>query len=877
MIPQRVRQSGDEGVALVLAIIFVLVCSVVVTAVVASTGTSIRGGVAIGQNRAVTYSLDSAVDGAVRQVRTGFATSQGVATGLGGLCDDYQAPVTDNARVTVSCQGEQGVYGQYDSGSVSPTVNPLNVPPTALQTYANTGEPGIVLDANGDFRVHGTVESTSTIRACTNSGGNSCSSGSGSAGLRVEGYVRAKQCIGDILTYGPPYPTQPGDPAAPLDPSLKQCPGGTASADPGYLPGFSSPPAGKAVPACPAGFLVTFDPGTYTNASGLNALTGGACPNRILWFKPGKYFFQFPSATAEWVLGDATVNVVGGTPFGWSPTSATRPSIPKADSANPSRHACTTEYDALPSGASASSLGVAFVFTGESRLNIAPAGGNIELCAQPSTTGQQIALYGMPNRSNEKSGTLGALSATGTAGSWSSTLPVAGVTVDGLEATGSTPSGGALSATFTGFDQLSAALPSTAVISKVLLKVAHSETSNSGTLSSVKAGVTAADGTALPSQTLAACTAGACTAVVDLTAQLGTVAKLRSGTGSGPSASFTLTASSGKVATEALDGVALDVYWLPKAYPATTASASPAPSVTNAAAAAVVDGTSATTTTTDNSTVTSTLTGFQVPASDVPSGSVITKVVARVVHKETNPGGLTSITLAGTAADASAITGVAVPTCSTSLADCTAAVDLTSSLSTVGKLRTGATGVMLTYAVKGRNSQTATSDLDGIRLEVTYAPDAFGTAQGCMVAAPYNTHDSTTCPLLRAQGTNAFVALHGTIYAPSSAVDLKIMNGGTTVFGRGALVRTLRLFFNPSVLYSGANVTIETPDTGSFARHDRIVDFWACWPHPNPDGTPGPRVSSCNDVNANLHVVASFNDTAAGSPVTYKLWSHRKP
>lgn len=869
----RVTKKGDDGAALVLAIIFVLIVAVVATAVVDLTGTSILGGTAIAKNRQATYALDAAVDGAVRQVRTRLAApaNQGIATGYGGSCDDYLAPVTNSAAVTVSCAGEQGVSGQYDSGGIVPAVNPNNVPPVALQAYANTGEPGIVLDANGNYRIHGSVESTSTIRACTNSGGNSCSSGTASAGLLVEGTVKAPQCIGDIRTFGPPYPTMPGDPAAPADPSLKQCPGGVASPDPQYAPDTSALTPARTVPACPAGWLVTFSPGTYTNLTGLNALTNGGCPGKVLWFQPGTYLFKFAPATpAAWTLGDASVDVVGGWPFGWSATDTTRPPLLKPDNANPARHSCVTQFDALPLGATASTLGVSFAFTGESRLKVLTAGGNLELCAQPSDTNQQIALYGMPNRSNEQSGTLGATAASGT-GAWTD-LATAGKTIDGLEASGSTTPGGTISAAFSGFDQLSSsALPSGAVVTKVELKVAHSETSSNGTIGSVNAGVTAADGTVVNVPSLSTCTSGACVDTLDLTGQLGTVGKLRNGAGSGPSLSFSLTANSGKVATEALDGLALDVFWVPVAMVATSAVGSPSASVATPTVATVIDGNAATMTVAANSTTTVSLGGYQMSSADLPAGAVIKSVKARIAHKDTNTAYIQNIKLSGTAADGSTFANVAATECSASLGECTEMVDLTSYLGTVGKLRSGASGVSLAYAVSTKNTGAATSLLDGIRLEVTFAPDGLGSAEGCMLEAPYNPKDAATCAVLSAQGTNAFIALHGTIYAPSSAVDLKVVNGGTTVFGRGALVRTLRLFFNPSVVYNGANVTIETPDGTAFTRHDRIVDFWAC----SPTST-GARTSPCNDTNANLHVVVSMRDTVVGSPLTYKVWSYRK-
>ncbi len=873
----RVRRGGDEGAALILAIIYVLVVSVVVMSVVDYAGTGVRSSSAVAENRDVDYALDAAVDGAVRQVRHGLGAQQGIAPGYGGVCDNYNAPTTNGLAVTVSCQGEQGVQGQYDSGGVSPAVNADNVPPVALQTTANTGEPGISLDANGNYRIHGSVQATSSIRACTNSGGNNCSSGTATSGLLVGGSIKAQQCIGDIRTFGPPYPTKPGDPAAPEDPSLKDCPGGVADPVPAYMPNFSSPPPTRSVPACPSsGWLVTLEPGTYDNAAALNALTAGSCNGKILWFKPGEYLFKFPLGAGEWRLADATVNVIGGTPFGWSPTAATRPTIPKADNDHPARHACVTEYDALPSGADPNNLGVVFVFTGESRVNIAPAGGNLELCSQPSSTGQQIALFGMPKRGNLKSGTLGATSVTSSAGTWTD-LGFAGLTIDGLAAPGSTPTGGSATVSWEGFNQLDATtLPDDSVITRVVLKVAHHETSTNGTIDSVTASVRAADGTLLPAQTLTKCTAAACTDTIDLTKHLGSVAKLRTATGQTPSLAFTLTAASGKVATEALDAAALDVYWVPKAMTASSATASPATNVLNVTNAVAIDGAVATTNTpaSNTTTTTTTLAGYSMTATDLPSGAQVTKVLARVAHKENaaNVSHIADIKVAGTAADGSAISGVVVPTCITGLADCTATVDLTSSLSSVGKLRNSSGGgPTLTYAVKGKNSGTSTSDLDGVRLEVTYAPDALGTAQGCIAEAPYSHNDGATCAVLRAQGNNAFLNLHGTLYATSSAVDLKVANGGTTVFGRGALVRTLRLFFNPSVVYSGENITIETPDYGTFTRHDRIVDFWAC--APRPDGT---REPTCDDTNAELHVVGVFNDATPGTPVTFKLWSHRR-
>jgi hypothetical protein len=861
---RRRLTDDDSGASLIIVLIFVFVLSVVLGAVVDFGGTSIRATTSVREVRHINYALDGAVGGAINQIRSDL--TQGLApdfTNGVNSCAGFDSPATNGLDVTVSCQGEQGVQGQYDSGSFTPVVNPNNVPPVALQTTANSGEPGIALDANGSYRIHGSVMASSSIRACTNSGWNSCSSGSANSALLVEGRVIAGQCIGDIRTFGPPYP--PGT----LDSTLKICPGGIPPSVPPYDPGFTSPPGIKMAPACPAGYLVTFTPGTYTDATALNAITNGGCTGKIVWFKPGNYFFNFSNlGTHEWDLADSTSNVVGGTPFGWSPTAPTRPFIPKADNSNPAVHACVTPYDA---GGMQPNVGVEFAFTGDSHLSIQPAGGNLELCAQFSDTGQQIALYGMPMRGNIQAGTLGATSVDPSPG-FGADLATSGLTIDGLVSTGTTPTGGTATANFAGFDQLDAAtLPSSAVVTRVTLKVSHQEGPNNGAISSVVANITAADGTILPSQTLTQCTgAAACADSVDVTRYFPDMTKLRSGTAR-PKLAYKVTAAAGKVATGTIDGMALDVSWVPKSAYATSVPNPPA-NVTNPTNAMAVDGATATVTVTSNATTNLTLRGYdQMAAADLPIGAVITSVSAHIVHKESSSS-VPTITVGGTAADGTAIIAQPVAACVDTLVNCTQDVPLTTSLNSVSKLRDGAgNGPKLVFAVKGKNSASATSDLDGIRLDITFAPDELGTAQGCVSAAPYAANDNGTCPLFRAQGNNAYVSIHGTIYAPSSAVDLKIMNGGTTIFGRGAIVRTLRLFFNPSVLYSSSNITVQVPEVGSMLRRPRIVDFWAC--PPNPDGT---RVATCDDTNGKLHVVASFDDNSPGTPVTVKLWSRRR-
>src|SRR4051794_18157380 len=175
----RRRSSSDEGAALLVVLAFVFVLSIVIGAVATNADTSIRSTQAVRDVRGTNYALDAAVAGAIQSIRSDL--TQGVAPGFTNdtnLCGSYNAPLTNAVAVTVGCVGEQGVQGQYDSGAFTPTINGDNIPPVALQTTANASEPGVNLDANGQFKIHGNLQASSDVRSCTNSGFTKCSGGS---------------------------------------------------------------------------------------------------------------------------------------------------------------------------------------------------------------------------------------------------------------------------------------------------------------------------------------------------------------------------------------------------------------------------------------------------------------------------------------------------------------------------------------------------------------------------------------------------------------------------------------------------------------------------------------------------------------------------
>ena len=79
---------------------------------------------------------------------------------------------------------------------------------------------------------------------------------------------------------------------------------------------FNTPPPVQAVPPCPAGKVVTFNPGTYNDAAALSTLMNGStCPGRVFWFKPGQYYFNFSnSGSHEWAVNDGLARIIGGQP-----------------------------------------------------------------------------------------------------------------------------------------------------------------------------------------------------------------------------------------------------------------------------------------------------------------------------------------------------------------------------------------------------------------------------------------------------------------------------------------------------------------------------------------------------------------------------------
>lgn len=431
------------------ALVLVSFVGVLGTMVLGYGSIGIRSTGSVRAERAAAYAADGAVQGAIQYVRTRATTGRDPATG--GTCPTFNLPDVDATPVAVTCTGQPG------SGVVSPG---LNAPLDAVLTLGTSAsEPGVSVVGTGSLRVEGAVFSSSTITVPT-------------AGGKLDATGNVVQARGACDANRITATTMQCDVGAVGDP---------AGTDPAYASPLKTLPAYHAVPACPGpNSTLTFAPGFYDDAAALSSLMSGGCPGLLAWFQPGTYYFDFdldPARPAVWSVDDSTVNVVGGTPKGWSPTG--RPAVPIPGG-------CKTEADAAPNA------GVTFVFGGGSRFRV--GGGKVELCATPSRSAQQLAIYGLRTGATPAQTITAARAATVTqvaaTTAFSSRANAKAITTTPSNATavlaaaapgvadptGATPTVAALD--LSGYAM--PALPGGAASLRVTLRVAHAESTSAG-------------------------------------------------------------------------------------------------------------------------------------------------------------------------------------------------------------------------------------------------------------------------------------------------------------------------------------------------------------------------------------------------------------
>ncbi|MET9316041.1 hypothetical protein ABZX12_29850 [Kribbella sp. NPDC003505] len=362
----RARARGDEGAALVLALIVITVIALSLSALLTLSDTSVRTTVGLRDQVADTYNADGAMQAAINNLRN---SSYNHNTGqyCFGSSDTLQLPNfhgSDSAAVTCEADPKKVLIQ-------CPSLSNCNRPGNAILTLGKVaGEDGLNItqpSTGSAFRVHGNVFSNSNINVVK-----------GILNTNANVWARGA-CAGTIQSVGTACNI-----------------GGAANElgdDPNYASDASAPPPHRDLPACTTrGTVVTFEPGTYDDAVGLSTMmkSSSACKDSTWWFKPGTYYFDFrnsgtnsnpllPSGSNIWTIDNGTL--VGGTP-----TNAAGIIIAKPPVMPDIPGACDNPIN------DAGAVGVQFVFGGDSQLVVNK--GHAEICGSYHTDRAPIAIYG---------------------------------------------------------------------------------------------------------------------------------------------------------------------------------------------------------------------------------------------------------------------------------------------------------------------------------------------------------------------------------------------------------------------------------------------------------------------------------------------------
>lgn len=360
---QLARHSGEEGTALVLALLVVLLVGAMLAAVLeyTRTGLLIAPGAANERNSA-TYA-QGAVEGAVNAIRG--STSSGRS---GWPCPTYEAPASSEVGVNghtyrVTCEG-QGV----------PTTNPDGdaQPDFAIQTLGTGGARGINQTGNSELAVIGGIYSNDDI-AITAGIGNDTPQMNVYGTVFAEGSCTTSRIISTDDLSCPSFEDTTGIGEDPQWPA--------SVPDQAALEALIAATDADPAPVCD-GAVMVFGPGYYSqNPDQLATRYGVDCSvgnqSTVLLFTPGFYYFDYDEL---WDMEGE--KIVGGT------------------------RAAGLSAREMGVACDPTQPGVQFVFGGTSRFNVAGDSSDqaqgVELCAPTAAQNelyqagfrQRISLYG---------------------------------------------------------------------------------------------------------------------------------------------------------------------------------------------------------------------------------------------------------------------------------------------------------------------------------------------------------------------------------------------------------------------------------------------------------------------------------------------------
>jgi Tfp pilus assembly protein PilX len=429
MSPRR----EERGSALLIALVIITVLGLVLGAMLGFLDSSFRTTVVVNSQRDQVYAAEGAVRAAVDRIRTDLARGNDGDSACG-----YSTPASfaNGQQVNVTCEAFPG------SGSTGTPDNRPDDAILALSKWGKTWTSGSIDEGVIQDPTVGSGGGTSNIHIAGDVASNRYlgDTGAGVGTMTVQGNVTAHSC-GDVTAT-----------------KVKSCPSPTVFADPAYARATDVFPAPAPAAVCMTS-AVALSPGWYTSAPTAPAACAGLTR---FWLQPGFYYLDFTTGAHVWDLGGKTV--IGGTPIGWSPSAASPvPTLP---------HACKTETDPTPYA------GVQVVVGGDTQIH--GSTGQMELCATPSQTSQQIAVYGNPVSTTPVTPIVDQ-AATATSAGAGTTAPFSSpsnaTSIDGTEAAASL-SGTATSATINllGYP----ALPAGSLIESVKLRVKHRESATNG-------------------------------------------------------------------------------------------------------------------------------------------------------------------------------------------------------------------------------------------------------------------------------------------------------------------------------------------------------------------------------------------------------------
>lgn len=376
LVRRLAHTSSDEGAALLLALIFVGVVAVLVTALLPYAQSGISEASVARDVRSTQNAVDGAVQGAIQQVRPSLSYGSS-----GGPCPQYAAPTyttavgstTTDTDVTVVCQLAPGV---------TPTAP--DVPPYAIVT--TTG--GIDATGNSPLAIDGGVYASGNVTV-PNGQPKMQYVVTGDAYTRNGGTCSAVFATGEVACPANPPTDDPAFPSIDYESAL----GPDAASATAAIAALPADPLGD----CPAGAdYVQFKPGYYSQIPTPDPASCGNNPPDNYWFapcadpstgcpgqtSPGVYYLDFGDASyanytsgkAVWDLDHDNISLLGGSaPTNW-------PSL------DPGQR-CDRSADAV---------GVQVILGGPTEL-FTGTHAAVELCASKTsvTSAQRIALYGL--------------------------------------------------------------------------------------------------------------------------------------------------------------------------------------------------------------------------------------------------------------------------------------------------------------------------------------------------------------------------------------------------------------------------------------------------------------------------------------------------